>query len=73
MVSWDLMPALSLAGHRKTPRGRCLLPPFAAGDPLPAFGGVLGAGFFFTVASPETKTVTDYFLSILAFHKAPES
>lgn len=43
-------------------------------DQLPAFGGVLGAGFFFTVASPETKKFTGYFLLLLFFfYKVPES
>lgn len=38
-------------------------------DQLPAFGGVLGAGFFFTVASPKTKKFTGYFLSVLCLPK----
>lgn len=32
------------------------LVPTGCYDQLPAFGGVLGVGFFFTVASPETKS-----------------
>lgn len=71
VVSWDHI----RSGQSSRAKGKPLTPddclvPKCCRDQLPAFGGVLGAGFFFTVASPETKTFTGYFL---CFHKAPKS
>lgn len=51
-----------MADDSLTPKGCC--------DQLPAFRGVLGAGFFFTVASPETKKFTGYFLPVLFFSQS---
>lgn len=71
VVSWDYIPS----DQSSRAKGKPLTPddslvPECCCDQLPAFGGVLGAGFFFTVASPETKTFTGY---LLCFHKAPKS
>lgn len=71
MVSWDHSPSDQSSRAKGKPlTADDSLVPKCCCDQLPAFGGVLGAGFFFTVASPEKKTFTGYFL---CFHKAPKS